>query len=147
VLAGGVGLAGEFRGRGAGRRLPRRVRADRAAGLPAPARVHRTALARQAADPCRVGRRLPERWAGRPPPAARRFARAAFCARFAGRENAETVSGSVPALKFVVDGHSAYDGSFEIWLDPARGYLPAHAASRNSAGEAEFELLLQRADP
>ena len=68
-------------------------------------------------------------------------------ARFAGRENAETVSGSVPALKFVVDGHSAYDGSFEIWLDPARGYLPAHAASRNSAGEAEFELLLQRADP
>jgi hypothetical protein len=68
-------------------------------------------------------------------------------ARFAGRENAETVSGSVPALKFVVDGHSAYDGSFEIWLDPARGYLPARAVSRNSAGDAEFELLLQRADP
>jgi len=68
-------------------------------------------------------------------------------ARFAGRENAETVSGSVPALKFVVDGHSAYDGSFEIWLDPARGYLPAHATSRSSSGEAEFELLLQRADP
>lgn len=67
--------------------------------------------------------------------------------RFAGRENAETVSGSVPALKFVVDGHSAYDGSFEIWLDPARGYLPAHATSRNSAGDAEFELLLQRTEP
>ena len=68
-------------------------------------------------------------------------------ARFAGRENAETASGSVPALKFVVDGHSAYDGSFEIWLDPARGYLPARAVSRSSAGDAEFELLLQRADP
>ena len=68
-------------------------------------------------------------------------------ARFAGRESAATVAGSVPALKFVIDGHSAYDGSFEIWLDPARGYLPAHATSRSSSGEAEFELLLQRADP
>ena len=67
--------------------------------------------------------------------------------RFAGRENAETASGSVPALKFVVDGHSAYDGSFEIWLDPARGYLPAHATSRSSSGDAEFELLLQRIEP
>ncbi|MEO5881774.1 MAG: DUF3108 domain-containing protein [Caldimonas sp.] len=68
-------------------------------------------------------------------------------ARFAGRENAETASASVPTLKFVVDGHSAHDGSFEIWLDPARGYLPARATSRSSSGEAEFELLLQRADP
>jgi len=68
-------------------------------------------------------------------------------ARFAGREIAETAAGSVPALKFVVDGHSAYDGSFEIWLDPARGYLPARAVSRASSGDAEFELLLQRADP
>ena len=68
-------------------------------------------------------------------------------ARFAGRENVDTAAGTVPALKFVIDGHSAYDGSFEIWLDPARGYLPARAVSRNSAGDAEFELLLQRADP
>ncbi|MCE9659690.1 MAG: DUF3108 domain-containing protein [Burkholderiales bacterium] len=68
-------------------------------------------------------------------------------ARFAGRENAETASGSVAALKFVVDGHSAYDGSFEIWLDPARAYLPARAISRNGSGDAEFELLLQRAEP
>ncbi len=68
-------------------------------------------------------------------------------ARFAGLENAETAAGSVAALKFVVDGHSAYDGSFEIWLDPSRGYLPARAISRNSSGDAEFELLLQRAEP
>jgi len=68
-------------------------------------------------------------------------------ARFAGRDMAETAAGDVPALKFVVDGHSAYDGSFEIWLDPARGYLPARAVSRASSGDAEFELLLQRADP
>ena len=55
--------------------------------------------------------------------------------------------GQGAALKFVVDGHSAYDDSFEIWLDPARGYLPARAVSRSHTGEAEFELLLQRADP
>ena len=57
------------------------------------------------------------------------------------------ISAMAPALKFVVDGHSAYDGSFEIWLDPARGYLPARAVSRASSGDAEFELLLQRAEP
>ena len=68
-------------------------------------------------------------------------------ARFAGKENAETATGNVPALKFVVDGHSAFDDSFEIWLDPARGYLPARAVSRSHTGEPEFELLLQRTDP
>lgn len=66
---------------------------------------------------------------------------------FAGKENAETVSGSVASLKFVVDGHSAHDGSFEIWLDPARGYLPARAASRSSSGDVEYELLFLRAEP
>lgn len=64
--------------------------------------------------------------------------------RYAGRENAETASGSVPALKFVVAGRSAYDTGYEIWLDPARGYLPVHATARNSAGESEFDLLLER---
>ena len=67
--------------------------------------------------------------------------------RFAGRENAETASGTVPAIKFVVDGRSAYDTSYEIWLDPARGYLPAHATARNGAGESEFDLLLERIEP
>ncbi|MEO8524398.1 MAG: DUF3108 domain-containing protein [Caldimonas sp.] len=64
--------------------------------------------------------------------------------RYAGRENAETASGSVPALKFVVAGRTAYDTSYEIWLDPARGYLPVHATARNGAGESEFDLLLER---
>ena len=35
----------------------------------------------------------------------------------------------------------------EIWLDPARGYLPVHATARNGAGESEFDLLLERTDP
>ena len=67
--------------------------------------------------------------------------------RYAGRDNAETASGSVPALKFVVAGRSAYDTSYEIWLDPARGYLPVHATARNGAGDSEFDLLLERTDP
>lgn len=68
-------------------------------------------------------------------------------AKFAGKENTETAGGSVPTLKFVIDGLSQYDDDFEIWLDPARGYLPARALSRSYTGETEFELLLQRADP
>ena len=88
-------------------------------------------------DPARRHRRR-RSGAGRPPAGSRWSwsARAAKrrCAPPAspGRENAETAAGSVPALKFVVDGHSAYDASFEIWLDPARGYLPARAISRSS---------------
>jgi hypothetical protein len=67
--------------------------------------------------------------------------------RYAGREDAQTASGTVPALKFVVDARSAYDSSYEIWLDPARDYLPAHATRRNGAGESEFDLLLERTEP
>lgn len=67
--------------------------------------------------------------------------------RFAGSEAASTTSGSVPALKFVVDARSAYDSSYEIWLDPAHDYLPVHATQRNSAGEADFELFLDRVEP
>ena len=67
--------------------------------------------------------------------------------RYAGRDNAETAFGSVPALKFVVAGRSAYDTSYEIWLDPARGFLPVHATARNGAGESEFDLLLERTEP
>lgn len=67
--------------------------------------------------------------------------------RYAGRDNAETAFGSVPALKFVVAGRSAYDTGYEIWLDPARGFLPVHATARNGAGESEFDLLLERTEP
>jgi hypothetical protein len=67
--------------------------------------------------------------------------------RFAGLEEAQTARGTVPALKFVVDGRSAYDSSYEIWLDPARSFLPVHATQRNVAGGSEFDLLLERLEP
>jgi hypothetical protein len=67
--------------------------------------------------------------------------------RFAGQENASTVAGPVPALKFVVAARSAYDSSYEIWLDPARDFLPVHATRRNSAGDSDFDLLLEGIEP
>jgi hypothetical protein len=66
--------------------------------------------------------------------------------RFAGREDAQTAGGSVPALKFEVAARSVQDASFDIWLDPAHAFFPVRATQRNGAGEVEFELLLQRID-
>jgi len=67
--------------------------------------------------------------------------------RYAGRETIETAAGSVQAVKLLREGRSAYDTSAEIWLDPARSYLPLHATLRNSAGASEYDLLLERIDP
>lgn len=66
--------------------------------------------------------------------------------RCAGREAVATASGSVDAVKFVREGRGAYDTSAEIWLDPERHYLPAHATLRNSSGASEYDLLLDRID-
>jgi len=67
--------------------------------------------------------------------------------RYAGRETIETVRGTVQAVKLVRAGRSAYDTSAEIWLDPERSYLPAHATLRNNAGASEYDLLLERVEP
>jgi hypothetical protein len=66
--------------------------------------------------------------------------------RCAGLETIETGLGPVQALKFVRDGRSLYDTRAELWLDPARYYLPAHATLRNSAGTSEVDLLLEGMD-
>ena len=67
--------------------------------------------------------------------------------RCEGHEDVETASGTVHAVKLVRQGHSLYDSNAEIWLDPARDFLPAHATLRNSAGAAEYDLLLERVEP
>ena len=67
--------------------------------------------------------------------------------RYAGRETIETVAGRVNAVKLVREGRSAYDTSAEIWLDPERSYLPAHATLRNSGDASEYDLLLERIEP
>jgi hypothetical protein len=67
--------------------------------------------------------------------------------RFAWREDVETAWGTVHAVKLVREGHSVHDTNAEIWLDPERDYLPAHATMRNSAGVAEYDLLLEGVEP
>ncbi len=67
--------------------------------------------------------------------------------RCAGRETIETVRGTAHAVKLVRAGRSAYDTTAEIWLDPERSYLPAHATLRNNAGALEYDLLLERVEP
>jgi len=67
--------------------------------------------------------------------------------RYAGRENVETASAVVHAVKFVRDRDGPYDRSYEIWLDPANGYLPAHVTRRNADGSSDFDILLDRIEP
>ena len=50
------------------------------------------------------------------------------------RERSRPSGATVHAVKLVREARSAYDTSAEIWLDPERSYLPAHATLRNSAG-------------
>jgi len=67
--------------------------------------------------------------------------------RYVGEETVETASGSVSAVKLVREGRTANDTTAEIWLDPARSYLPAHATLRNASGASEYDLLFDRIDP
>jgi hypothetical protein len=67
--------------------------------------------------------------------------------RYAGEETVETAGGTVSAVKLVREGRAANDTTAEIWLDPARSYLPAHATLRNASGASEYDLLFDRIDP
>ena len=67
--------------------------------------------------------------------------------RFVGQETVETRAGQVSAVKLVRDGVGPYDRGYEIWLDPAHDFLPAHMTQRNGAGESVFDLLLDRIEP
>ena len=72
---------------------------------------------------------------------------AVWSLRYVGREMVETAHGSVSAEKLVREGESANDTTAEVWLDPQRSYLPAHATLRNASGAPEYELLLDRIEP
>ena len=67
--------------------------------------------------------------------------------RCVGEETVETARGVVAAVKLVREARAATDTTAEIWLDPARSYLPAHATLRNASGASEYDLLLDRVDP
>jgi len=67
--------------------------------------------------------------------------------RYIGEEKVETPSGSIAAFKLVREGRGPNDTTAEVWLDPARSYLPARATLGNSSGSPEYDLLLSRIDP
>jgi len=67
--------------------------------------------------------------------------------RYVGQETVETPSGRVAAFKLIREGHGPNDTTAEVWLDPARSYLPARATLGNSSGAPEYDLLLSRIDP
>ena len=68
--------------------------------------------------------------------------------RCAGRETIETVRGT-GARRQAGPRRRARPTTprAEIWLDPERSYLPAHATLRNGAGALEYDLLLERVEP
>jgi hypothetical protein len=67
--------------------------------------------------------------------------------RYAGREDVQTIAGAVRAIKLVREPASAHDTGAEIWLDPQRSYLPVRATLRNSDGEVDYDLLLEKIAP
>ena len=63
--------------------------------------------------------------------------------RYVGAEQVRTDEGSLAAVKFTREPRKPYDRSVEVWLAPARQYLPVRARFTTSANGEEFELLLR----
>ena len=56
--------------------------------------------------------------------------------RFIGRERLTTDAGPVDAVKFIREPRKPHDTQAEVWLDPARHYLPRAGAHREPATTA-----------
>jgi hypothetical protein len=61
-------------------------------------------------------------------------------------ESVETGAGLVNALKFVREPREPYDTQVQVWIDPARHYLPVRATQKSGTGDEGFELRLESAD-
>ena len=55
-------------------------------------------------------------------------------------ESVTTGAGAVNALKFVREPREPYDTQVQVWIDPARHYLPVRATQKSGAGDEGFEL-------
>ena len=58
-------------------------------------------------------------------------------------ESVTTGAGSVSALKFVREPREPYDTMVQVWIDPARHYLPVRATQKSGPSDEGFELRLQ----
>jgi hypothetical protein len=61
-------------------------------------------------------------------------------------EPVTTEAGTAQALKFVREPREPYDTQVQVWIDPARHYLPVRATQRSGANDEGFELRLRSAD-
>lgn len=64
-----------------------------------------------------------------------------------GVESVATGVGDVNALKFMREPREPYDTQVQVWIDPARHYLPVRATQKSGPNDDGFELRLQSADP
>ncbi len=65
--------------------------------------------------------------------------------RYVGFEFVETVDGAVRAARFTRDARGPYDSTIDVWVDPARYYLPVRAKQRS--GNDEIDILLETMMP
>ena len=63
--------------------------------------------------------------------------------RFDGIESVDLPQGPVPAAKYVREAQQAHDSHVEVWLDPARGYLPVRTRVRYGPDDEALEMRLQ----
>lgn len=70
---------------------------------------------------------------------------AVWVLRFVASEFVDTVDGAVRAAHFTRDARGPYDSTIDVWVDPARYYLPVRAKQRS--GTDEIDLLLETMTP
>ncbi len=62
--------------------------------------------------------------------------------RCMGREPVDTGAGVVDAIKYLREPRELYDTTVQVWLDPARHFLPVHATQKSGPGDEGFSLRL-----
>ena len=63
--------------------------------------------------------------------------------RCIGREPVDTGGGAVDAIKYLREPREAHDTTVQVWLDPARHFLPVHATQKSGPGDEGFSLRLR----
>lgn len=63
--------------------------------------------------------------------------------RCMGREPVDTGAGVVDAIKYLREPRELYDTTVQVWLDPARHFLPVHATQKSGPGDEGFSLRLR----
>ena len=63
--------------------------------------------------------------------------------RCIGREPVDTEGGAVDAIKYLREPRDLHDTTVQVWLDPARHFLPVHATQKSGPGDEGFALRLR----